>query len=520
MIQLLSVADMRESDKTTIENGTASKELMYRAGVAIYDNVTSLSGPFAIICGNGNNAGDGYVLATLLHKVGLDCTLFRITERFSDDGRYYYDQCIALGIKDVLLPGSTANSAKIPAVEITKTILDMLSSYGTLVDCIFGTGFHGDVKEPERSVIEAINSLALSDNHTVVSVDINSGLNGDNGLCDICVHSDLTISIGNAKPGHYLASAKDVCAKLVNCDIGIKPIDNCKKIYLAEAADLKAIFAKRPHNCNKGTFGYIGLIGGSQLYSGAIRLANMAGCAMRSGAGVVKVAAPASLGNIIMPALLESTFYPLTDREGQLIFIQEEFEKLLNLSAIAFGMGIGNTEETQKALEYLIKNYQGILIIDADGINALSTMDKCILKNAKCSIIITPHPKEFSRLTGLSVEEVLCKPINAAIQFANDYSITVLLKGTSTIITDGDTTYITDRGCAGMATAGSGDVLSGIMAAVCGYNRSTPALAAVAASYVAGLAGELASKKYGDISLIASDTANHLPEAIKNIQTS
>ena len=519
MIQLLSVADMRESDKTTIENGTDSKLLMFRAGEAIFNTIKNYAQPFAIVCGNGNNAGDGYVLATLMKKAGISCSLFRITDRFSADGKYYYDQCMELGIKDFPLYDAEFSSLD--------DYVSLFEDYPTIVDCIFGTGFHGDVKEPERSIISAINihsnnNVTLSDGSqipvSVVSVDINSGLNGDNGLCDICVHSSLTISIGNLKPGHFLSMAKDVAKKTVNCDIGIVPVSGCTKLNLIEASDLREIFYDRPHNSNKGTYGYIGLIGGSDNYSGAIRLANMAACAMRSGSGVVKLAAPACLGPVIMPSILESTFYPLSDVDQKMVFVQEEFERLMNLSAIAFGMGIGNTVETKKALEYILVNYKGTLIIDADGLNALSEMDKNILLDTSANVVLTPHPKEFSRLTGLGVNDVLCKPIELSMDFAKKYNVTLLLKGASTIVTDGDSVYICDRGCAGMATAGSGDVLSGVVAAVCGYNRTQPTMATVAAAYVAGLAGELASDKYGDISMVASDTAMFLAKAINYVK--
>ena len=505
MIQLLSVADMRESDNSTIENGTPSKELMYRAGEAIFQCVKDLMPPFAIVCGNGNNAGDGYVLATLLKKANIDCQIFRITDRFSDDGLYYYNQCIALGVKDKMVDFDAFKST--------------ISSYPTIIDCIFGTGFHGEVKEPEKSVIQAINASGSY----VVSIDINSGLNGDNGYCPSenetkknCVYSDLTIAIGNIMPGNILSDAKDVCKSLVARDIGIAPISTCQKIYLTENTDFSDIFRKRAHNSNKGTYGYIGLIGGSQNYSGAIRLSNMAACAMRCGSGVVKIAAPASLAPIIMPNILESTFYPLSDKDGNLMFVENEFEKLLNLSAIAFGMGIGNTAETRKALEYLLLNYTGVLIIDADGLNALSLLDSSSIRDSKAKIVLTPHPKEFSRLTNISVNDILCKPIANAVAFANaikcdqDSIRIVLLKGCSTIITDGISTYITNRGSAGMATAGSGDVLSGVIAAVCGYNKDKALLAVTASSYITGIAGELSSEKYGDISMIASDTAQAL----------
>lgn len=505
MIQLLSVADMRESDKSTIENGTPSKELMYRAGEAIFQCVKDLMPPFAIVCGNGNNAGDGYVLATLLKKANIDCQIFRITDRFSDDGLYYYNQCIELGVKDKMVGFDEFRST--------------ISSYPTIIDCIFGTGFHGEVKEPEKSIIQALNASGSY----VVSIDINSGLNGDNGYCPSenestknCVYSDLTIAIGNIMPGNILSDAKDVCKNLIVSDIGIAPVSNCQTIYLSEKNDFSEVFKKRAHNSNKGTYGYIGLIGGSQNYSGAIRLSNMASHAMRCGSGVVKIAAPSSLSPIIMPAILESTFYPLSDKDGNLIFVEEEFKKLLSLSAIAFGMGIGNTDETRMALSYLLQNYTGVLIIDADGLNALSMLDNSILKNSSAQIVLTPHPKEFSRLIDTPVYDILCKPIDFAVKYANeikehlDATRIVLLKGCSTIITDGVLTYITNRGSAGMATAGSGDVLSGVIAAVCGYNPDKVLLAVTASSYITGLAGELASEQYGDISMIASDTAKAL----------
>ncbi len=518
MIQLLTVSDMRESDKCTIANGTDSKILMYRAGESIYNAIKDLPAPFAIICGNGNNAGDGYVLASLLKKANIDCKLFRITERFSEDGKYYYEQCSDSAIYDEIINIDSFSSA--------------INAFPTIVDCIFGTGFHGEVKEPERSVINAINACS---NSFVVSIDINSGLNGDNGLCDICVHSDLTISIGNMKPGHFLGNAKDVCKKIINYDIGIQPVDNHQKIYLTESTDFKEIFKSRANNSNKGSYGYIGLIGGSQCYSGAIRLANMAACAMRSGSGVVKIAAPASLGQIIMPAILESTFYPLSDKNGDLIFVESEFKKLLTLSSIAFGMGIGNSEETQKALTYLLKNYTGTLIIDADGLNALASLDSSLLRTKSCKVILTPHPKEFSRILSginsatvqsegkkpptndISVNNILCKPIYYAAEYAKANNLIVLLKGSSTIISDGNTSYISNSGCPGMATAGSGDVLSGILAAVCGYNKDNLLLATAATAYMTGLAGEKASSKYGDISMIASDTASFIPEAIMEL---
>ena len=162
-------------------------------------------------------------------------------------------------------------------------------------------------------------------------------------------------------------------------------------------------------------------------------------------------------------------------------------------------------------------NYKGILIIDADGLNALSEMDNNQLKNATCQVILTPHPKEFSRLIGRSVDEILENPIELAREFAWDNHCTVLLKGPTTIVTDGNEVILVDRGCAGMATAGSGDVLSGIAAAVCAANSGEIVRRVATAAYVNGLAGELAQESSGSISMIASDTVAHIAGAVKEI---
>lgn len=291
--------------------------------------------------------------------------------------------------------------------------------------------------------------------------------------------------------------------------------------------DVKKCIPSRERDCNKADFGYIALIGGSERYSGAIRLANMANCAMRAGAGVVKLAACRSLKNIILPSILESTFYPLSDDgEGNYVYNEEELSELIGgVSVIAVGMGIGNTTDTQKAVAFLLNNYNGILIIDADGLNAVSKLCKpdasvCdILRTSSARIILTPHPKEFSRLCGLPVDYIKNNSVEVASDFASDNNVIVLLKGSETIITDGTTGYINDRGCPGMATAGSGDVLSGIIAALCGYNKDRLLEATAAGAYIAGAAGESASEEFGDTCMIASDTARHIASAIRSIQT-
>ena len=492
MIRIASVENMRVSDKNTIETKTPSQELMYKAGKGIFDCV-NWQGKILIACGVGNNAGDGYVVAALLKEKGFSVDVLLLQERFSPDGKYYFD--IA---KEQNVAWSVYNSEKI-------------EGYDIILDCIFGTGFKGEITGKARDLIEAINSSGAY----VVSADINSGLNGDNGLGDISVKSDLTISIGNPKSGHYLNMAKDKIGKLVNVDIGIDLIE--KPHLLLEADDVKSFLGVRSNFSHKGTYGYVTLIGGCTEYGGAVKLANLSASAMRSGAGVVKLAVPKSLCQGVMPYLLESTLYPLSEYDGAVKFDENEIQGALNgVKSVAVGMGLGQRGDNKEIIEYILNNYSLPVIIDADGLNTLAKMDEAILVKTKCKVVLTPHLKEFERLSGIPIAEIQGNPIEYAKAYAKKTSAILLLKGATTIVTDGEDVFLINKGCPGMATAGSGDVLSGVLASMCASYGDTLMAVAVGA-YINGLAGEMAQEKYGEISMVASDTAKCVGVAIKKI---
>lgn len=509
MIDVVSVDNMRRSDKYTIDNYISARELMYRAGLGVY-NLVQWRPPVLVVCGSGNNAGDGFVIAKLLKDSNIDCTLLCLSDKMSSEGANYYEACRSLGVKTLFFD-SEDEEYLLPRTLFDEANELSLKSYATIVDCIFGTGFHGKVNGHIARVISAINNSGSY----VVSVDINSGLNGDSGMTEQCVVSDLTVSIGAYKPGHFLNMAKDVIKKRANTDIGIKPID--APYGLVEGADVAAIFPKRKNFSNKGSYGYIALIGGSLNYNGAIRLAYMANAAMRAGAGVVRAAAPKSICREMIPHILESTLFPLSDKNGNVVFIREELDALIrNVKTVAFGMGIGVSDESRKILEYLLTEYKGTLIVDADGLTILSGLDKDIIRNAVCRIVLTPHIKEFSRLVHCEVADILASPVQTACEYAREYGVILLLKGPATIITDGKRVLLTDRGCAGMATAGSGDVLSGIVAATCAVGTDL-LCATAAAAYINGRAGELAQEKMGAVSMLAGDTVAMLPQAVLEI---
>ena len=336
MKEILSVENMRQSDAHTIATEVPSPQLMYRAGKAVADAV-EWRAPVGIVCGYGNNAGDGYVIALELKKRGIECTLLLLEERFSPDGRFYFDKCIEENIPYEICTDSTD-----------------LSRFSTLVDCIFGTGFSGEVRSIAKEAIEKYNNTEAYK----ISVDINSGLSGDTGMGETVCLSDLTCSIGSFKPGHFLNRAKDVMKSKVNLDIGIEPIYTPYHLYEPDAS----AFPTRQNFSNKSTYGYVALVGGSKKYSGAIRLAAMANASMRAGAGVAMLAVPESLAPMMMPEILEATVYPLSESEGSIIFNENELSELCRRTkSIAFGMGIGLSDEERNSLSLSLDRGMGRL---------------------------------------------------------------------------------------------------------------------------------------------------------------
>ncbi len=499
MRKAVSVKTMRYSDSKTIESGTSSSELIKRAGRALFC-AHEYGGKTAVICGKGNNAADGFVLAELLFENRHDVTVFLLDESFSDDGRTIFDGIKALGVHIRKYSENTS-----------------LSEYDTVVDCIFGTGFKGP---PSGIYADAIDKINASGGF-VISADINSGLDGDCGLYEKAVVSDLTVTMEFEKAGQLLGSGRDVAKRVITAPVGISLFGD--GISVPEHQDFSDILRTRARNCHKGSFGYVGIIGGCREYSGAAKLANIACAALSSGCGVTKLCVPQAVCDYVGPYLLESTLFPMpSDDNGRMLFSKGHLDDLMNLAVIAIGMGWGRSEENVRMLLYLLNNYKGRLIIDADGLNALSLIPRDELKNSVCeSIVLTPHPLEFSRLCGASVDEILHSPVERAKAYASEFDgrVILLLKGASSVITDGRDVFICDRGSSGMATAGSGDVLSGILTGILGYN-SASCISVCCGAYAAGLAGEMAAKEKGEISALARDTVSFVPQAILEITNS
>ena len=475
MERVLSNSQMRAADAYTINvKGESPQTLMHRAGEAIADETEKVFKArgfksVLVVCGTGNNGGDGYVCAQSLLKRGVAVKVYKVDEPSSEDCK--------LAFKNYT--GGFAN-------KINGDII---------VDCIFGTGLGRAVSGKFTEAINAINASGAF----IISADIPSGLNGDNGLelgCAVKAH--LTVAIAEYKLGHFLNDGLDLCGKLVKKDIGIICPDSAYAEIFGDS-DIKPHFAERKRNSHKGTYGTANIVAGSDKYLGAAALA--CGAVLKSGCGYVKL------------TTAEKVKYSLAPSYPQVIF-SEDID--LNANAIAQGMGCGASRQLYGKIKRILNEYGGTFIIDADGLNALSEYGADILREKCCKVIITPHVKEFSRLTGLSVNEILSDPAGTAQAFAKHYNVTVLLKGAASVITDGERTALNIRGTTALAKGGSGDMLSGYM---CGLSaRGLCAFdAAVCAAYTLGLSAEISSGEKTDYCATSEDIIKNLHFAVMRL---
>lgn len=474
MERALTNAEMRSADDYTINClGISSEELMHRAGVAIADEVELLANQknaeqVLVVCGTGNNGGDGYVCAHELLNRGINVKVYAFEGNLSVDCAREKSRYKGAYLRDI--------------------------SGSIIVDCIFGTGLCREISGEYFDVIEKINSSGAY----VVSADIPSGLNGDNGLiCGIAVKADKTVAVAEFKTGMFLNDGLDFCGKIVKRDIGI----TCpEQSYAAVnySGDIN-FFPKRRRNTHKGSYGTASIIAGSEKYVGAAVLATAA--ALKSGCGYVKL------------ETYEKLKYKMAVKYPQVIYTDEVD---LNSDSIAVGMGCGADKNLYERIKYILGEYKGKLVLDADALNALSKFGKDILKDKKCNVLITPHIKEFSRLCGKPVSETAENSLTLARSFAAEYCVTVLLKSCSSVITDGIKTFINVRGTTALAKGGSGDILSGF---ICGSLARGLEIfdGAVCGAQTLGLAAEISSQDKTDYCATARDIINNLHFSVKRL---
>lgn len=477
MERILTTAQMKNADKFTIEKlGVDESTLIERAGTAVYEEIIKrFRGGRVLVCvGKGNNGKDGQVIYEKLNK----------THGFS---------------------------AQI--LSVYNGIFKMFDThFDIIVDCIFGTGLNRQVEGVYKTAIEKINTS----NSFVVSVDIPSGLNGDTGLAlGVSVKANLTVAIGEYKLGHFLNDGLDYCGEVILKDIGISVWDE-DFIERLNGSDASQVFLKRKRNVNKGNFPKVCIMGGSKKYSGSVLLSLNALTALKTGSGYSTLAVPESLFSSYLGLNPECILMFIKDKDGNVVFDEENLKNFLTFDAIAIGMGMGVSNEVYKIIEFLLKNYDKTLIIDADGLNSIAKFGVDILKDKKCKVVLTPHIKEFSRLSGCEKEVIFLDLVKSAKEFALNYGCIVVLKSASSVITDGDRVILNTTGTNALAKAGSGDTLTGIiLGSSCLSNDLLNNVAS--ANYVFGLSSEIATKEDNEYTVTASDVVKCLGKAISSL---
>ena len=518
-MKILTAAKMREVDRLTIARGIPGLILMENAGSRVVDFLYETFKPLrnhrvAIICGKGNNAGDGFVIARQLFTRKL-CTELTVIELF-DPGSLSND--------------AAANRRMLDACgcPITRGLPNERSVASIVIDAILGTGLKGPAEDPALEGIRAINQLFPLAKK--VAVDIPSGLPSDEAKpTGDFVRADYTVTFTALKPSQALSPIYEHVGKLVIYPIGT-PAELCDtnpdlKLNLTTESDLRELFKKRPLDSNKGMYGHVLVVGGSFGKSGAPAMTGVG--AYRSGAGLVTAAIPKSALTTVAAVRPELMTEPLEETPSGRISLSQadHLLKLLEkMTTLAIGPGLGTEDETVKLVQRLYADAETPAVCDADALNALAGK----LPKIKDKIrILTPHPGEMSRLTGKSVKEVQANRLNIAQSFASETGATVVLKGdrTVTAFPDGET-WVNPTGSPAMATGGTGDILTGMIAGLIAQhspareNGEAWKRAVIAAVWLHGRCGELTAERLGEESTLALDLLDSLPKAIHQLQKS
>jgi len=520
-MKLLTSEQMREVDRRTMaEIGIPGTTLMENAGIGVvhvleehFDNLEALQ--IAVVCGRGNNGGDGFVIARQLFMRGIVPHVFILARMDDVQG----DARINL---EIIRRYQAIPLFELPDAEHFEAFRHAFQSYQLIVDAIVGTGRHKPVDGYLAEVIQAINDSPAQ----VVAVDIPSGLFADEYRpVETAVYADITVTFTAAKPGLLLGEACTYVGSLYTIAIGTPDflIDRPEHtINLVGLDEVKGFFLPRKKDTHKGNYGHLLVVGGGLGKTGAVKLAGLAG--LRSGAGLVTVGVPEPYAGWIVPDCPELMAEPLRAAAGGFVgpgTVDEVLRLLETRDLLVLGPGLGLNPDTTRFVHELLPRLEVPAVVDADAVSCLAA-DLGILEKVKVPLVLTPHPGEMARLCGCKTGEIQENREQFAREFATRYGLYLVLKGFRTVIADPDgQVWINPTGNPGMATAGSGDVLSGMLGAFCArINHQNPeawVLATTAAVYLHGLAGDIAAEAFREECLIARDIINQIHTGMQKI---
>jgi NAD(P)H-hydrate epimerase len=516
-MRILNAAQMREADRCTIEDiGIPSLVLMENAGRQVVAAIEAafedeLDGRVGIICGRGNNGGDGFVVARTLLQRGVDTSVFVIGSLADvrGDARTNIDILGRLGVTVVEI--SDEQTWELHFSEISQCSL--------IVDAIVGTGLTSALGGMMETIAADINASAIP----VVSIDLPSGLSADTpDLVGDCIQASMTVTLAAPKLPLVLPPGETHAGDIVVADIGV-PGDVVEgldgpRVDLLTPAQVRVLVEPRAPESHKGDFGRVTIVAGSRGKTGAAYLAGIG--ALRSGAGLVTIATPASCLPIVASMAPEFMTEPLAESEQGTV-VTEAVEAILALQqdVISCGPGLGRGPAVAEFVRLLVDRATVPLVLDADALTVLADDPSVLMGKEEREIIITPHPGEMARLTGASIEEVQTSRLQIASEFASSRRLYVVLKGHRTIVATPDGhVFINPTGNPGMASGGTGDVLAGMIAAWLAQLLDAEAACRLAV-FLHGAAGDLAAMHEGEVSTTASDLAACLGEALRRLTT-
>lgn len=502
MEYLVTGQEMQHYDAYTInEIGVPALVLMERAALAVVEELFAERFNLqnvAVVCGYGNNGGDGVAIARLLTIKGVNVTLYFVgdPQRATDSTQRQIN---------------IAEKYRVQRAELPAT----LSDHTTIVDALFGVGLSRAVEGEYADAIETINQSGVE----VLAVDIPSGVSADSGkIMNVAVKAKQTVTFAYKKLGQALYPGSEYCGKVTVKDIGINDASFADKppaVYSYCAADLPSLLPVRPDHSNKGTFGKLLVIAGSQTMSGAAYLSAKA--AYKTGAGLVRIYTPEANRAILLTQLPEAI---LTTYDPANVDLEALRSALDWATAIAIGPGMSTETSTKQILAEALNRVRAPMVIDADALNVLAK-NTDLLRCREQPVIVTPHVGEMARLVGKEISEVSQNLIKEAKSFAEQYRLTCVLKDARTIVASEQepTIYLNQSGNNGMATGGSGDVLTGIIAGLIAQ-RCEPKTAATLGVYLHGLAGDRAKEDLNQYGMLAEDIIDGLIKVMKPELTS
>jgi NAD(P)H-hydrate epimerase len=510
---VVTAAEMRALDRWTIEHGTPGRVLMERAGAGaarvLRERLRAPRGPTVIVCGRGNNGGDGFVIARHLRRAGVPVEVWLVAR--PEDVRGDAADALAAWRKGRGPVHDLTHLERVPALAAR------LRKAAAVVDALFGTGLNAPVTDVAAAAIEAINACGAP----VLAVDIASGLSADTGLpLGVAVRATVTATFALPKVGQVIYPGVDHTGLLAVVDIGIPPAALAAvrpRVTLLEAEEVGALLPPRPRDVHKGSFGHVLVLAGSRGKTGAALLA--AEASVRGGAGLTTLAVPETLQAVLQGQVREVMTATVPDGGAGTASLGDghRLDALLaDRAAVVCGPGLGLDEATRALVAHTVRHAAAPLVLDADGLNLVAGTD--LLRRRPGPTVVTPHPGEMARLLETDTVEVQRDRLGAAREFAASQGVVVVLKGARTIVAHPDgSAAISPSGNPGMASGGMGDVLAGLIGALVAQ-RLAPYDAAVLGVFAHGAAADAVVAERGEVGLAASDVLHALPPALAHLQ--